>query len=73
MFCKKELIAIVYELQKLNNNVSEIKIMLEKKFAEDSKARDDLLALSGQKSKSSLKEISGSLNDAVDALNKIFK
>lgn len=73
MFCKKELIAIAYELQKLNNNVSEIKIMLEKKFAEDSKARDDLLALSGQKSKSSLKEISGSLNDAVDALNKIFK
>ena len=47
--------------------------MLEKKFAEDSKARDDLLALSGQKSKSSFKEISGSLNDAVDALNKIFK
>ena len=73
MFCKKELIAIAYELQKLNNNVSEIKIMLEKKFVEDSKARDDLLALSGQKSKSSLKEISGSLNDAVDALNKIFK
>jgi hypothetical protein len=73
MFCKKELIAIAYELQKLNNNVSEIKIMLEKKFAEDSKARDDLLALSGQKSKSSFKEISGSLNDAVDALNKIFK
>lgn len=73
MFCKKELIAIAYELQKLNNNASEIKIMLEKKFAEDSKARDDLLALSGQKSKSSLKEISGSLNDAVDALNKIFK
>ena len=73
MFCKKELIAIAYELQKLNNNVSEIRIMLEKKFAEDSKARDDLLALSGQKNKTSLKEISGSLNDAVDALNKIFK
>lgn len=73
MFCKKELIAIAYELQKLNNSVSEIKIMLEKKFAEDSKARDDLLALSGQKNKTSLKEISGSLNDAVDALNKIFK
>lgn len=73
MFCKKELIAIAYELQKLNNNVSEIKIMLEKKFAEDSKARDDLLSLSGQKNKTSLKEISGSLNDAVDALNKFFK
>lgn len=73
MFCKKELIAIAYELQKLNNNVSEIKIMLEKKFADDSKARDDLLALSGQKNKTSLKEISGSLNDAVDALNKFFK
>ena len=27
MFCKKELIAIAYELQKLNNNVSEIKVI----------------------------------------------